>query len=129
VTSLSAGTYSTCARLDDGSARCWGTIFYPKPGEGRRGGDLAQRTAEKQKEKLDRYWAFCQALGEKPADVALAWLLANPVVTAPIIGPRTEAQLDVALRALEIKLDAEAMKKLDEIFPGPGGAAPEAYAW
>jgi aryl-alcohol dehydrogenase-like predicted oxidoreductase len=101
----------------------------PKPGEGRRGGDLAQRTAEKQKEKLDRYWAFCEKLGEKPADVALAWLLANPVVTAPIIGPRTEAQLDGALRALEIKLDGEAMKKLDEIFPGPGGAAPEAYAW
>jgi aryl-alcohol dehydrogenase-like predicted oxidoreductase len=101
----------------------------PKPGEGRRGSELAQRAAEKHREKLDRYEVFCKDLGEKPADVALAWLLANPVVTAPIIGPRTDAQLDGALRALEIKLDAEAMKKLDEIFPGPGGAAPEAYAW
>jgi hypothetical protein len=33
------------------------------------------------------------------------------------------------LRALEVKLDAETMTKLDAIFPGPGGAAPEAYAW
>jgi aryl-alcohol dehydrogenase-like predicted oxidoreductase len=61
--------------------------------------------------------------------VALAWLLANPVVTGPIIGPRTRAQLDGSLRALEIKLDAELLGKLDAIFPGPGKPAPEAYAW
>jgi aryl-alcohol dehydrogenase-like predicted oxidoreductase len=61
--------------------------------------------------------------------VALAWLLANPVVTAPIIGPRTTEQLDAALRALEIGMSKEMLSKLDEIFPGPGGAAPEAYAW
>jgi aryl-alcohol dehydrogenase-like predicted oxidoreductase len=50
-------------------------------------------------------------------------------VTAPIIGPRTMEQLDGAVKALEVKLDAEVMKELDVIFPGPGGAAPEAYAW
>ena len=61
--------------------------------------------------------------------MALAWLLANPVVTAPIIGPRTTEQLDATLRAIEISLSKEALSKLDEIFPGPGGAAPEAYAW
>ena len=61
--------------------------------------------------------------------MALAWLLANPVVTAPIIGPRTTEQLDATLRALEISLSKETLSKLDEIFPGPGGAAPEAYAW
>ena len=66
---------------------------------------------------------------EKPADVALAWLLHNPVVTAPIIGPRTIEQLTESARALEIKFAAETLKKLDEIFPGPGGPAPEAYAW
>jgi hypothetical protein len=38
-------------------------------------------------------------------------------------------QLDGAMRALEIRLDTATMKKLDRIFPGPGGAAPEAYAW
>lgn len=100
-----------------------------KADEGRRTGDLAQRTIGKHREKLEKYEAFCQERGEKPADVALAWLLANPAVTAPIIGPRTMDQLEGSLRALSIKLDAEAMKQLDAIFPGPGGAAPEAYAW
>ena len=61
--------------------------------------------------------------------MALAWLLHTPVVTAPIVGPRTVEQLDNSLRALEIKLDARSLAKLDEIWPGPGGEAPEAYAW
>jgi aryl-alcohol dehydrogenase-like predicted oxidoreductase len=50
-------------------------------------------------------------------------------VTGPIIGPRTIQQLDGSLRALELKLDDDTRKRLDEIFPGPGGPAPEAYAW
>ena len=79
--------------------------------------------------QLEAYEKLCAELGEPPADVALAWLLANPVVTAPIIGPRTLEQLEGALRALELKLDEAALKRLDEIFPGPGGPAPEAYAW
>jgi hypothetical protein len=37
--------------------------------------------------------------------------------------------LDSALRALEVSLDGKALARLDEIFPGPGGAASEAYAW
>jgi aryl-alcohol dehydrogenase-like predicted oxidoreductase len=61
--------------------------------------------------------------------VALAWLLRNPVVTSPIIGPRTMEQLTGSLRALELGLSGEALKQLDEIWPGPGGEAPEAYAW
>jgi len=61
--------------------------------------------------------------------VALAWLLHNPVVTAPIIGPRTVQQLEAAVRAADVSLDADALKRLDEIFPGPGGEAPWAYAW
>jgi aryl-alcohol dehydrogenase-like predicted oxidoreductase len=78
---------------------------------------------------LEAYDRFCDELGEQPADVALAWLLHNPVVTAPIVGPRNLDQLNGSLRALEIKLDADHMKRLDEIWPGPGGPAPEAYAW
>mgnify|MGYP006297966523 CR=1 FL=1 len=64
-----------------------------------------------------------------PAEVALAWLLHNPAVTAPIIGPRTVEQLDGAIRATEITLDDDTLAKLNEIFPGPGGEAPKAYAW
>ena len=95
----------------------------------RRGGDMQQRAIEKHGERLDRFVAFCKELGKAPADVALAWVLANPVVTAPIVGPRTMAHLEGALAALDVKLDETAKKKLDEIFPGPGGPAPEAYAW
>ncbi len=90
------------------------------------------RSANISKEKAQQladYEAFCDSIGEKAADVALAWLLANPVVTAPIIGPRTMEQFTGSLRALEIKLTDEHMKRLDEIWPGPGGTAPEAYAW
>lgn len=36
---------------------------------------------------------------------------------------------DESLRALDIPMPPETLKKLDEIFPGPGGPAPEAYAW
>ena len=72
---------------------------------------------------------FCADRGEDPADVALAWLLHQPAVTAPIVGPRTVAQLEAATRALGVRLDDAALARLDEIFPGPGGAAPEAYAW
>lgn len=97
--------------------------------EGRRADENQQKTIEKNRAKLEAYEGFCTELGQHPANVALAWLLHNPVVTAPIIGPRTLEQLTDSLGALEIKLSADALKKLDEIWPGPGGAAPEAYAW
>ena len=75
------------------------------------------------------YENLCCSIGEKPADVALAWLLHNPAVAAPIIGPRTIDQLEGSLRALELRLDGDTLQRLDEIWPGPGGPAPEAYAW
>jgi len=100
-----------------------------KAESGRRASENTQKKIEKHRPQLEAYEAFCKQLGEAPADLALAWLLANPDVTAPIIGPRTMEQLDGALRALDIRLDDEAMAKLDEIWPGPGGEAPEAYAW
>ncbi len=100
-----------------------------KAKEGRRASERQQEMIDKFRPQLEQYEAFCAEIGEKPADVALAWLLHNPVVTAPIIGPRTLEQLTGSLRALEIKFSDEQMKRLDTIWPGPGGAAPEAYAW
>lgn len=97
--------------------------------EGRLKGDLQQRTIKRDREKLEQYDAFCEARGWKAADVALAWLLRNPVVTAPIVGPRTMDHLESALRAFDVKLSDADAKELDSIFPGPGGPAPEAYAW
>ena len=96
---------------------------------GRRSGEWVQEDLPKFRDQIQAYETFCKELGEQPADVGLSWLLANPVVTAPIIGPRTVEQLDGSLRALELELDAAAMGRLDELFPGPGGPAPEAYAW
>ena len=100
-----------------------------KAAQGRRASEGLQARVEKLRPQLEAYEALCQELGETPADVALAWLLHNPVVTAPIIGPRTIQQYNDSLRAVEIQLSTETLAKLDTIWPGPGGAAPEAYAW
>lgn len=96
---------------------------------GRRAEKDVQKDIDTHRPKLEAYEKLCAKLGEEPADVALAWLLHQPAVTSPIIGPRTVEQLDGSLRALELTLSKETLKKLDELFPGPGGAAPEAYAW
>ncbi len=101
----------------------------PPPSQGRRASEEVQQEAVKHRAKLDAYDKLCRDLGERPADVSLAWLLHQPAVTAPIIGPRTREQLDGSLRALEISLSIETRSRLDEIFPGPGGPAPEAYSW
>jgi len=96
---------------------------------GRREGTQGRANREKHSHRIEQFIGLCGQLGEEPANVALAWLLHNEVVTAPIIGPRTIEQLDACLRATEIKIDTAALAKLDEMFPGPGKPAPEAYAW
>jgi aryl-alcohol dehydrogenase-like predicted oxidoreductase len=96
---------------------------------GRRAAKDLRQDVEKYRAQLESYGGLCRQLGERQADVAVAWLLHQKAVTAPIIGPRTLEQLNGAMRALEITLSRETLKKLDEIFPGPGGPAPEAYAW
>jgi len=100
-----------------------------KLSEGRRSTDYMREEIEANRDRLGRWEQLCKELGERPADVALAWLLRQPTVTSPIIGPRTEEQLLSSMRALDVRLDDDALAKLDEIFPGPGGEAPEAYAW
>lgn len=96
---------------------------------GRRASDHTQKEIDETREQLEGFEAFCKEIGQSPAVVALGWLLNNPVVTAPIIGPRTIEQLEESFEALEIDLSEEELKRLDEIWPGPGGEAPEAYAW
>ena len=96
---------------------------------GRRIGEDFEKEVAENREKLEKYEALCREIGYPPGEVALAWMYHNPIVTAPIIGPRTMEQLESAVRATDIILDEETLKKLDEIFPGPGGEAPKAYAW
>jgi aryl-alcohol dehydrogenase-like predicted oxidoreductase len=81
------------------------------------------------KKKLAAYEALCRWIGESPSHVAPAWLLDNPVATGPIIGPRTLAQLNDSVCALDIDLSPDVLREIDELFPGPGGEAPMAYAW
>jgi aryl-alcohol dehydrogenase-like predicted oxidoreductase len=99
------------------------------PTSGRRAGDWVRKDLEKHRPKIEAYERLCSQHELRPADVAIAWMLRNPAVTAPIIGPRTMEQLEGALGALEISLPEVLLKQIDEIFPGPGGPAPEAYAW
>jgi aryl-alcohol dehydrogenase-like predicted oxidoreductase len=100
-----------------------------KQGEGvRRQGEHMAAELAKHREKLQAYEDLAAELGREPADIALAWLLSRPAVTAPIVGPRTMEQLHGALGALEVTLDQKTLDRLDEIFPGHR-TAPEDYSW
>lgn len=100
-----------------------------KTKEGRRTREPLQKSVEKLYPQIEAYENLCKEIDHKPANVALAWVLNNSVVTSPIVGPRTTGQLEENVKALEIKLSDDTLKKLDEIWPGPGNQAPEAYAW
>jgi aryl-alcohol dehydrogenase-like predicted oxidoreductase len=100
-----------------------------KASEGRRAGERIAREIEKRRPQLESYEKLCAELGEKAANVAVAWLLHQPGVTSPIIGPRTLEQLEDAVHAEKVKLSGDVLKRLDTIWPGPGNQAPEAYAW
>ncbi len=49
-------------------------------------------------------------------------------MTAPIVGPRTMAQFEGSLAALDVRLEQSQLDRLDEVFPGYR-TAPEEYAW
>ena len=104
-----------------------GVLAAEREGRRRLAG-RAKAIVEAQRDRIEAWEKLCAKLNEEPANVALAWLLHQDGVTAPIIGPRTLEQLDAAQRALEIHLDADILARLDEIFPGYK-TAPEHYAW
>jgi aryl-alcohol dehydrogenase-like predicted oxidoreductase len=106
-----------------------GGILRKTEQHGRSATGRAAEALPKLRPQVQEYESFCDELGEQPADVALAWLLHQPGVTAPIIGPRTMEHLDGAMRAIDIRLDDKGLSRLDQIWPGLGGAAPAAYAW
>lgn len=97
-------------------------------GRKRRDTEEIKNKLKNNRKKIEEWEKFCEELKEEPANVALAWLMNQTAVTAPIIGPRTSTQLNKSIHALEINLDEEMLKKLDEIFP-PAGIAPQYYAW
>ena len=104
-----------------------GVIRKTEEGKRRLEGRAAE-ALETRRDAVQAWEDLCEELGEEPAHVALAWLLHQSAVTAPIIGPRTREQFDGTLRALEVELEDVTLRRIDEIFPGPG-PAPESYAW
>jgi len=96
--------------------------------EGHISDDSMQHRIEAHRDQLAAYEGLCRELGAKPADVALAWLLRNPVVSTAIVGATTSEELRSNLGALSVQLDDEVVERLDRIWPGPG-EAPQAYAW
>ena len=116
--------------------RAYGMAFlaYSPLGGGLLGGkpsdnDRGRRAHLPRNAAIDAFQDYCQSIGHSPAIVAMAWVARQPGVTVPIIGPRTMAQFDASLEALELDLNDEALARINELFPGPCGAAPEAYAW
>ena len=96
--------------------------------EGRISDDSMQHRIEAHRDQLAAYEGLCRELGAKPAEVALAWLLRNPVVSTAIVGATTSEELRSNLGALSVQLDDEVVERLDRIWPVPG-EAPQAYAW
>jgi aryl-alcohol dehydrogenase-like predicted oxidoreductase len=102
-----------------------GGLLGGRPNDGDRG----RRAELPQSEKVTAFQQLSEALARAPAEVALAWVMRQPGVTAPIVGPRTKVQFQSSVSALEMQLDDSTLAQLDQLFPGPGGPAPEAYAW
>ena len=100
-----------------------------KQDRGRSASGRAQEYVEANRERIAAYEKLCAELGHGPGEVALAWLLHQDGVTAPIVGPRTVEQLTQVLSVPEVRLGDDTLARLDELFPGPGRPAPEAYAW
>ena len=104
-----------------------GVLRKEREGKRRHTG-RAKDALEARRKQIQAYEDLCDELGEEPAIVALAWLLRQPAVTAPIVGPRTMDQLDGSTRALEVSLEEDTLARLSEIWPGHK-TAPEDYAW
>ena len=105
-----------------------GGVLKPGRDGARRTEGRSLETLKKHQDQIRQYEDFTRELAREPGDVALAWLLHQPAVTAPVVGPRTQDQLDSALRAMDLALDPGALQRLDDIFPGHR-TAPEDYAW
>ena len=100
----------------------------PRPEDARYANRAAplNRDNETAIEGVGKYLDFCEMRGVNPAHFAVAWLLAQPGVTSPIIGPRTMAHYEDYLRAFSLTVTDEDKKTIDAIFP-PGTHLSEYY--
>lgn len=103
-------------KLDDGTA--------VKTAQGR-----AALALETRRDTIALYEKLCVEIALDPAQVALAWLLSRPGLTAAVIGPRTAAHLADALQTLDLRLPDDVLDRLDELFPPIGNGRPAPAAW
>jgi aryl-alcohol dehydrogenase-like predicted oxidoreductase len=73
--------------------------------------------SRKRLEAVEKPVTLAEKVSVSLVQFSLAWLLAHPAVTSPIMGPRTAEQLRDNLGALDVKLDAAVLEKVDEIVP------------
>jgi aryl-alcohol dehydrogenase-like predicted oxidoreductase len=81
--------------------------------------DLSDPANQRKLDAADRLAGLAEQTGITMIELALAFVLAHPAITAPIIGPRTMEQLDSQLTAADITLSADVLDRIDEIVP-PG---------
>jgi len=67
----------------------------------------------------DRFVALAEELGVHPVSLAIAWVASHPAVTAPLLGPRSVAQLEPALAALDVPMTAELRDRVSALSPTP----------
>jgi aryl-alcohol dehydrogenase-like predicted oxidoreductase len=77
---------------------------------------LFAKSAEADRKVVDRVAEVAAARGVPRAQVALAWLLAKPVITAPIVGATKLHHLDDALASVNVKLSADEITSLEEPY-------------
>jgi aryl-alcohol dehydrogenase-like predicted oxidoreductase len=105
-----AGRYRAGQEIDPQSRAARGDAFIDRPDS------LAGR---RKLELVEELIPMAQEVNASLAQYALAWTLTNPVVTAPIIGPRIMEQLENNLGALEITIPPDHLRRIDELVP-PG---------
>jgi aryl-alcohol dehydrogenase-like predicted oxidoreductase len=77
---------------------------------------LFAKSAKADRKVVDRVAEVAAARGVPRAQVALAWLLAKPVITAPIVGATKLHHLDDALASVNVKLSADEITSLEEPY-------------
>jgi aryl-alcohol dehydrogenase-like predicted oxidoreductase len=95
-----------------------GKYLAEKPGHARySSSDNANRVNEKSTEAVRKLKSIADAQEMSLTTLSLAWVASQPGVTSPIIGSRSEQQLEESANACEITLSAEVMKQIDEVVP------------
>jgi aryl-alcohol dehydrogenase (NADP+) len=104
-------------RLVDGKYR----RGQPNPDDSPRAktwvGDLDNPKFERRIDVVEKMIVWAESRRTPLAELATAWVLRNPDVTSAIIGPRTAAQLESSLRALEVQISADEAAKIDAWVP------------